>query len=173
MTDMDDKLDRNGIGPAKIMDELPIEVSSRPALKCRISQSIDFQPAVSIEVHPADSVPVSILEADPSARFVKQSTRRSVVRRLDFSSVASLDSIEEQRPDLTSSVLFHGVIYLGSTSTTSPRSEEELHKYECRRAFCRSQSTFFQRNMTIINEQSQMAIEVTLCVPDNADGRVR
>ena len=84
-----------------------------------------------------------------------------------------LDSIEEQRPDLTSSVLFHGVIYLGSTSTTSPRSEEELLKYEHRRAFCLSQSTFFHRNMTIINEQSQMAIEVTLCVPDNADGRVR
>ena len=48
-----------------------------------------------------------------------------------------LDSIEEQRPDLTSSVLFHGVIYLGSTSTTSPRSEEELLKYDELRAFCR------------------------------------
>ena len=85
-----------------------------------------------------------------------------------------LDSIEEQRPDLTSSVLFHGVIYLGSTSTTSPRSEEELLKYIRRTASILSISlNFFRRNMTIINEQSQMAIEVTLCVPDNADGRVR
>jgi len=27
--------------------------------------------------------------------------------------------------------------------------------------------------MAILNEQSKMAIEVTLCVPDNADGVVR
>jgi len=36
--------------------------------------------------------------------------------------------IEEPQPDLTNCVLFHGVTYLGSASTTAPRSEEELHK---------------------------------------------
>jgi len=29
------------------------------------------------------------------------------------------------------------------------------------------------RNMAILNEQSKMSIEVTLCVPDNANGVVR
>ena len=29
------------------------------------------------------------------------------------------------------------------------------------------------RNMAILNEQSKMSIEVTLCVPDNASGVVR
>jgi hypothetical protein len=36
--------------------------------------------------------------------------------------------IKESQPDLTKSVLFHGVTYLGSASATAPRSEEELHK---------------------------------------------
>ncbi|CAF0906762.1 unnamed protein product [Rotaria sordida] len=63
---------------------------------------------------------------------------------------------EESRPDLTTSVLFHGVTYLGSSSVNAPRSEDELH-----------------RNMAILNEQSKVALEVTLCVPDNADGVVR
>ncbi|CAF1576783.1 unnamed protein product [Adineta ricciae] len=62
----------------------------------------------------------------------------------------------KSRPDLTKSVLFHGVTYLGSTSVATPRSEEELNK-----------------NMAILNEQSKMNIDVTLCVPDNADGVVR
>ncbi|UJR10785.1 hypothetical protein I4U23_014972 [Adineta vaga] len=64
--------------------------------------------------------------------------------------------VKQQRPDLTNSVLFHGVTYLGSASINAPRSEEELN-----------------RNMAILNEQSKMAIEVTLCVPDNATGVVR
>ncbi|CAF4268820.1 unnamed protein product, partial [Rotaria sp. Silwood2] len=63
---------------------------------------------------------------------------------------------KQQRPDLTNSVLFHGVTYLGSASINAPRSEEELN-----------------RNMAILNEQSQMSIAVTLCVPDNANGVVR
>jgi len=62
----------------------------------------------------------------------------------------------EKRPDLTNCVLFHGVTYLGSASINAPRSEEELN-----------------RNMAILNEQSKMSIEVTLCVPDNANGTVR
>ena len=37
--------------------------------------------------------------------------------------------VKESQPDLTKSVLFHGVTYLGSTSATAPRSEEELHRY--------------------------------------------
>lgn len=36
--------------------------------------------------------------------------------------------MKESRPDLTNSVLFHGVTYLGSASITAPRSEEELQK---------------------------------------------
>ena len=63
---------------------------------------------------------------------------------------------EQKRPDLTNYVLFHGVTYLGSASINAPRSEEELN-----------------RNMAILNEQSKMSIEVTLCVPDNANGTVR
>ncbi|CAF1574149.1 unnamed protein product, partial [Adineta ricciae] len=64
--------------------------------------------------------------------------------------------VKQQRPDLTNSILFHGVTYLGSASINAPRSEEELN-----------------RNMAILNEQSKMSIEVTLCVPDNATGVVR
>ncbi|CAF1048306.1 unnamed protein product [Rotaria sordida] len=63
---------------------------------------------------------------------------------------------KQERPDLTNSVLFHGVTYLGSAAVNAPRSEEELN-----------------RNMAILNEQSKMSIEVTLCVPDNANGVVR
>ncbi|CAF1287473.1 unnamed protein product [Adineta steineri] len=63
---------------------------------------------------------------------------------------------QQQRPDLTNNVLFHGVTYLGSASINAPRSEEELN-----------------RNMAILNEQSKLPIEVTLCVPDNANGVVR
>ncbi|CAF0843427.1 unnamed protein product [Adineta steineri] len=70
--------------------------------------------------------------------------------------ISQVSSEQKARPDLTKSVLFHGVVYLGSASITAPRSEEELHK-----------------NMAILNEQSNMNIEVTLCVPDNADGVVR
>ncbi|CAF1247309.1 unnamed protein product, partial [Rotaria sordida] len=42
----------------------------------------------------------------------------------------SQTSIEqkESRPDLTSSVLFHGVTYLGSATVNAPRSKEELHR---------------------------------------------
>jgi hypothetical protein len=29
------------------------------------------------------------------------------------------------------------------------------------------------RNMAVLNEQNKIAVEVTLCVPDNADGAVR
>ena len=36
--------------------------------------------------------------------------------------------IEESQPDLTKSVLFHGVTYLGSASVNAPRSEEELQR---------------------------------------------
>ncbi|CAF3420279.1 unnamed protein product [Rotaria socialis] len=60
------------------------------------------------------------------------------------------------RPDLTNSILFHRVTYLGSASVNAPRSEDELN-----------------RNMAILNEQSKMSIEVTLCVPDNSNGVVR
>ncbi|CAF3840973.1 unnamed protein product, partial [Rotaria magnacalcarata] len=60
------------------------------------------------------------------------------------------------RPDLTNSILFHRVTYLGSASVNAPRSEDELN-----------------RNMAILNEQSKMPIEVTLCVPDNSNGVVR
>jgi hypothetical protein len=38
--------------------------------------------------------------------------------------------IEESQPDLTKSVLFHGVTYLGSATAATPRSEEELHRYK-------------------------------------------
>ncbi|CAF3839038.1 unnamed protein product [Rotaria magnacalcarata] len=71
-------------------------------------------------------------------------------------SQTSTQQTTESRPDLTSSVLFHGVTYLGSASVNAPRSEEEL-----------------QRNMAILNEQSKVALEVTLCVPDSAGGVVR
>ena len=36
--------------------------------------------------------------------------------------------LDDERPDLTSSVLFHGVTYLGSASLNAPRSEEEIQK---------------------------------------------
>ncbi|CAF0875213.1 unnamed protein product [Didymodactylos carnosus] len=80
----------------------------------------------------------------------------------DTSSIASSTAgdltrpIQNARPYLGNSVLFHGVTYLGSASINAPRSEEELN-----------------RNMAILNEQSKMSIEVTLCVPDSAEGLVR
>ncbi|CAF0767342.1 unnamed protein product [Rotaria sp. Silwood1] len=82
---------------------------------------------------------VPIAESNPDENFSQTSTEQ-----------------KESRPDLTSSVLFHGVTYLGSASVNAPRSEDELH-----------------RNMAILNEQSKVALEVTLCVPDNANGVVR
>ncbi|CAF1416598.1 unnamed protein product [Rotaria sp. Silwood1] len=77
----------------------------------------------------------------------------------NLSKTSSQDDISltrQQRPDLTNSVLFHDVTYLGSASVNAPRSEEELN-----------------RNMAILNEQSHMSIQVTLCVPDNSNGVVR
>lgn len=35
---------------------------------------------------------------------------------------------KQQRPDLSNSVIFHGVTYLGSASVNAPRSEEELNR---------------------------------------------
>ncbi|XP_064648840.1 rab GTPase-activating protein 1-like isoform X3 [Lineus longissimus] len=52
--------------------------------------------------------------------------------------------------------IFQGVTYLGSASVNAPRSEVEIN-----------------RNMEVLNEQSQMAIPVTLSVPHNAEGIVR
>ena len=51
---------------------------------------------------------------------------------------------------------FHGVTYLGSASVNAPRSETEI-----------------TRNMIILNEQSQMAIPVTLLVPSTSEGICR
>ena len=52
--------------------------------------------------------------------------------------------------------VFNGVTYLGSASVNAPRSEVEIN-----------------RNMTVINEQSQMAIDVALHVPMTSEGTVR
>ncbi|XP_074654020.1 rab GTPase-activating protein 1-like [Tubulanus polymorphus] len=52
--------------------------------------------------------------------------------------------------------IFNGVTYLGSATVNAPRSETEIY-----------------RNMAVLNEQSQMAIHVTLSVPHNAEGIVR
>ena len=52
--------------------------------------------------------------------------------------------------------IFHGVTYLGSATVNAPRSEVEIN-----------------RNMAVLNEQSMMAIPVTLSVPHNAEGIVK
>ena len=53
-------------------------------------------------------------------------------------------------------VVFSGVTYLGSASVNAPRSETEIN-----------------RNMAVINDQSQMAIDVALHVPMTSEGTVR
>ena len=52
-------------------------------------------------------------------------------------------------------IIFTGVTYLGSATVNAPRSEMEIY-----------------RNMSILNEESQMAIPVTLSVPTNSEGTV-
>lgn len=51
--------------------------------------------------------------------------------------------------------VFTGVTYLGSAAVNAPRSETEIN-----------------RNMAIFNDQSQMAIPVTLSVPSHSEGIV-
>lgn len=53
-------------------------------------------------------------------------------------------------------IIFNGVTYLGSASVNAPRSEVEIN-----------------RNMAVLNEQSQMVIDVTLHVPMTSEGTVR
>ena len=53
------------------------------------------------------------------------------------------------------SIVFTGVTYLGSATVNAPRSELEIN-----------------RNMMILNEQSQMAIPVVLSVPSHSEGTV-
>ena len=50
---------------------------------------------------------------------------------------------------------FTGVTYLGSASVNAPRSEGEIN-----------------RNMAVLNDQSQMAIPTTLSVPIHSEGIV-
>ena len=52
--------------------------------------------------------------------------------------------------------LFPGITYLGSATVNAPRSEVEIN-----------------RNMAILNDQSQMAIPVVLSVPPTSEGTVR
>ena len=52
-------------------------------------------------------------------------------------------------------IVFTGVTYLGSATVNAPRSEVEIN-----------------RNMKILNEQSQMAIPVVLSVPNHSEGTV-
>ena len=51
--------------------------------------------------------------------------------------------------------VFTGVTYLGSATVNAPRSEMEIY-----------------RNMSVLNEQTQMAIPVILSVPNQAMGTV-
>ena len=55
----------------------------------------------------------------------------------------------------TESIVFTAVTYLGSAAVNAPRSETEIN-----------------RNMAILNSQSQMAIPVTLSVPSHSEGIV-
>jgi len=45
-----------------------------------------------------------------------------------FSNQRMFAKEKDDQPDLTKSILFHGVTYLGSASTNAPRSEEDLHR---------------------------------------------
>jgi len=53
------------------------------------------------------------------------------------------------------SIVFSAVTYLGSAAVNAPRSEAEIN-----------------RNMAILNQQSQMAIPITLSVPNHSEGIV-
>ena len=66
----------------------------------------------------------------------------------------SLMSMSSYGPD--ECIVFTGVTYLGSASVNAPRSEVEIN-----------------RNMAVLNDQSQMAIPVTLEVPSTSEGTVR
>ena len=68
----------------------------------------------------------------------------------------SVPDMEESVVLESDSTIFTGVTYLGAAAVNAPKSDAEIY-----------------RNMAVFNEESSMAIPITLSVPSNSEGIVQ
>lgn len=101
------------------------------------------------EILSCDDVTKTVRQVDSSGNFCDKYYRdeNSVSSEYRKSLKAGIDDEE--------TTLFTGMTYLGSAMVNAPRSEIEVN-----------------RNMTILNEQSQTVVPITLSVPSHSEGIV-
>jgi hypothetical protein len=72
-----------------------------------------------------------------------------------FVVVPSVPDMEESVVLDSDATVFTGVTYLGAAAVNAPKSDSEIY-----------------RNMEVFNDQTQMAVPITLSVPSNSEGSV-
>jgi hypothetical protein len=72
-----------------------------------------------------------------------------------FVVVPSVPDMEESVVLDSDATVFAGVTYLGAAAVNAPKSDSEIY-----------------RNMEVFNDQTQMAVPITLSVPSNSEGSV-